>query len=100
MRPLFTKYYPACVIEPFEECPVAQATNEILNYTYKIPGVGYVYRYGNNGGGWTEGPLYFRRDRHADDEVACLGEIMRRTPNDILEEIMPTYIKMAKIIGS
>lgn len=100
MRSPHVKYYPNCAIEPFEECPVAQATNEILSYTYKIPGVGYVYRYSNNGGDWTDGPLYLRRDRYADYKEVCIGEIMSRTPNDILEKIMPTYMKMAKIISS
>lgn len=100
MRPALVDYYPSCAIEPFEDCPVAQATNEVLTYTYKIPGVGYVYRYSNNGGDWTEGPLYLRRDRYAHAEEVCIGEIMRSTPKDILEKIMPTYMKMAEIIGS
>jgi hypothetical protein len=100
MRPALVEYYPSCAIEPFEDCPVAQATNDVLSYTYKIPGVGYVYRYSNNGGDWTTGPLYLKRDHYARGEEVCIGKLVKRTPDEFLEKIMPTYMKMAEIIGS
>ncbi len=93
MRPEGVKLFPSVVIPPLEECPVAQASNDYLSYTYLIPEVGYVYRYSEKR--W-ENELFFAPLDGRGSELVCLGELVRMTPKHILDKMMPTYEKMAE----
>jgi hypothetical protein len=99
MRPDHVRVTKSVVIEPLEDCPVAEATNEYLSYTYKIPGLGYLFRYsyGDNAK-WFEHELMFASDNGERKHSICLGNLIEKTPDDILPRIMPTYLKMAEIV--
>ncbi len=85
------------IIPELEECLVARASNEVVRYSYEIPGVGHVY-VNSARVSWTDQGLRFKDKRGSRCIGICLGSLWNKLAPKLQGEMRNTFSKMVEKI--